>query len=70
MELSLRLMYYKLYVKVGYQMVYYEQGSYIIRVRVVVYNKYNIVLKVFKYYYIKFCCKVCNKLESYVLYRL
>lgn len=51
-------------------MVYYEKGSYIIRVRVVVYNKYNIVLKVFKYYYIKFCYKVWNKLESYVLYRL
>lgn len=34
-------------------MAYHEQGSYIIRVRAVAHNEYNIVLKAFKYYYTK-----------------
>lgn len=50
-------------------MAYHEQGSYIIRVRAVAHNEYNIVLKAFKYYYTKLCHKAWNKPESYVLYR-
>lgn len=57
MESSLRSMYHKLYVKAGHKMAYHEQGSYIIRVRAVAHNEYNIVLKIFKYYYTKLCHK-------------